>query len=939
MFFQRGKSRNPGKRSFVSPEKSSANFSSKPSGNGLVRPALGILLLTFLCLCFSENYAYCESSPDNRPASGKRFVKNFDAQSPLEVVVSAGLPFVREDSGQSSPYGIWKPGRWIPFRIRIATTAETTETLQTVSNDAFTRNGASAGKEELFTGKIVLEVPDSDGATAVTEQTIVGPLPCEIELCARFGTTRGSYRLKIFGKTRTANSPFLEKQLVDASSDVTLDATSSSRQEPREELTLLSEISGAAPGALSETKGIFLVVGSENGGVAAGVAQMPCPSSLKPEVIRVPSARELPKNPAAWELIDVLFLSLDDDALLSWKPEDVHRLETWTRRGGTLVLSVGKSAEKWANDPKWTAFLPGKFEKVLPVRETAAMEVFAKSPIPVSLLGVSEKFRIQVAKFVELHPAIQVRAEQFDLPLVLRRGMELGQIHWVAFDLTHPALVAWEGRGNFIASLLDFPEKNADSSEKNVRGMERGFDDMAGQLRSALDDFDGIRPPSFGLLILLFVLYLILIGPGCWFLCHKMTRGGEVASWSAFLLTVLFCCLILSFIAGTGGEIRLNLIQVTDFVQENGSFRQSLWGNVWAPEAERLDLRLESPGFPNLPHEKSNDVKNRPETMRPETKSNAQTENEDQTETNRKESNAQTGSNAQTETNVQAESNAQTENEAETETRFAWFGLPGNYLGGMNSRITEVSSAISSEKNHYQMENGKMQNVPFSARSTKSFCAERWLQFPQTSVPQFASLRILDNYRVLGEIRNPLDVPIENALLCCGNWAYEIGTLEPGASFLIDETTPYFAAAALLVEADFLKDHTIKSSVGIRRVNRPYQPDSRNAAYVMRTMLFYEKAGGRAYSGLNHQYQQFLDVSSLLNCGVAVFWGQIPSESAPKKSALFTNFTIQKHQEKEPLPLDNPKDQNVRFLRVFIEPKIESKIEPRKNAPVISVAP
>ena len=877
MLFQSKKNWNPEKTPFTSREKLYAAFNGSWFGKGVWGSVFLFLCALVLGSVFSVASAHDVSNLKISSASDQLSKSELS----LDVTISAGLLSVREEAGKESFSGVWKPGRWVPFRVRLANAAGNTENS----------SNANSQSAERFTGKIVLEILDPDGMTAVTEQRIDCSLPCETELCVRFGTVHGNYRVKIFQKNTIG-----QKNQKKENSGTVPPLDGSVPNDLSEEFTLLSEISGNVSGVLPETKGVFLVVGAEDSGVTAGVAQMPSSSDLKPAVIRIPSARELPQNLAAWELIDLLVLSLDSETLRSWQKEDIQRLETWTRRGGNLVLSVGKSAELWANDPLWSAFQPGKLEKVIPVRETAAMEVFAKSPIPVTLLGVSEKFRIQVAKFTELQPEIQIHAEQFDLPLVMRRGMELGQIHWVSFDLTHPALAAWEGRGNFIASLLEFPEKSTVSTEKHVRGMERGFDDMAGQLRSALDNFNGIRPPSFGLLILIFALYLALIGPGCWFLCRKLPRGGEAASWISFFLIVAFCCFLFSVLAGNGGETRLNQIQVTDFIQENGTLRQALWGNVWSPEASRLDVSLAPAEFDLFIPEKQ----------------------------------AKKAGNANGESGTETDSCPRSE--TESETRLAWFGLPGNYLGGMNSKITEASNVISSWKASYRMENGKMEDVPFLARSTKSFCAERWLKLSKNSQPQFASLRLLENARVLGEIRNPLDIPLENCLLCCGNWAYEIGRLEPGASFLIDETTPYFAAAALLVEADFLEDHSLKSSVSVRRVNRPYQPDSKNAAYVMRTMLFYEKAGGKAYAGLNHQYQRFLDVSALLNCRTAVLVCQIPKENTSenvgkdnknsRKATLFTNFTLKKHGEKEFLPLDDPRDQDTQILRVIINPQI-----------------
>lgn len=712
-----------------------------------------------------------------------------------DVQICAGI-IPSQGSGDSpARIGIWKPGRWTPFRVRIA----------------------PEGVEGVFRGRIVLELCDSDGVTVSTEQEVCGALPLTKEICGLPGNSTTEYTLKIF---EIPNDPIVETG-TETAEDPCL---SSGTSQP------VFQTTRPLDGALAETKGTIWVVGPSDAGLEAGVSQIPSVGDLKPKVIRFASAADLPTSQAAWELADVLVLTTEEDAVLaSWHPEEIRRLETWTRRGGVLVLSVGRNAEKWAANKNWEPFFPGRLEKIVPVRETAAMEVFAQSPIPITLLGVSERFRIPVARFTELCSRIQLRAQQFDLPLVLRDSMELGQIHWVTFDLTHPAFMNWEGKGNFISVLLDFPTQSIDAGEKKVRGMELGFDDMAGQMRSALDEFSGIRPTSFGGLALFFFVYLLIIGPGCWLLCRKLPRGGETASWTTFFLTVCLGCVLLWGGTGTRGGVRLNQIQVTDYVQETGSVRQSLWANIWSPDANRLTLEL-----------------------------------------------APTGRKMST--------------EIQTETQIGWFGLPGNFLGGMNSRISGASLVLS-EETGCRICGGKMEDVPFFARSTKSFFAKRWFSIPEENErPKFAELRTFYQTRVLGEIRNPFSVPMEHGLLLFDGWAWEIGRIEPGETFTITETTPYLAASALLLDADFIEDHSIKSSVGIRRKNRPYERTSRDLEYIMRTMLFYEKCGGASYTSLHHSFLGHLDASSLLNCRTAVLYAAVPvSETVSENGSISAN--------------------------------------------------
>ncbi|MDO4629187.1 MAG: hypothetical protein Q4C70_08395 [Planctomycetia bacterium] len=821
---------------------------------------------------------------------------------------------------------VWKPGVWIPFQVKIGYENETRNPAINPEEKPSGKLGEKLGEKpeekptsERFRGRVVLEIPDSDGIPMTVKKEVNAELPTTVELCGRIGNAHGNYRIKVYKSSEnkresTAKTVTGVVTVARTDSEMVTEAEADSKMKTE---SLIYETVQSVEGALRNTKGVILVVGPTEAGVEASIAQMACASELKPTVVRVESAGDLPESVTAWELVDTLVLTTENEPVLeSWGTEEIKRLKQWTERGGTLVVSVGKNAEKWASDSRWEWLLPGKLEKVIPVRETAAMEVFAQSPIPVTLLGVSEKYRIGTARFTELLPSVQVRAQQYDLPLVLRRGMGLGQVHWVTFDLEHPAISQWEGRGNFLAMLLGFSEKNvqyAQYEEKSVRGMVRGYDDISGQLRSALDDFSGLRPVSFGLLAGFFFVYLAIIGPGCWFLCRKLPHGGEIASWILFLVTVGTGTVFLLFLFATDGELRVNQVQVTDYLPENNTLRQSCWGNVWSPDAETWTIAWET----TCPVSS--------ETGREET----------------------VGKSSQSDASCAT---------PPKDGWVSWFGLPGAYLGGMDSRMTftggdftgtgthsvsgysgnlkglELSgnpelSGVSSASEMYTLNGCRLENVPFLARSTRSFCACRWEESVKNM--DFGTLSEYNQSRVLGEIRNPLSVALDGCLLLYGGWAYEIGRLEPGECFTIHEGVSYFSASALLLDADMIEDRSLKSSVSRRRVNRPYDPVSHNLTYILRTMMFFEKCGGRTYTGLSGQYQRQLDVSALLNCRTAVLYG-VPemvnsgSDGNARASGnteidgLFGRLTILNPKDGKVIPCENSEDKNVRVLRVFL---------------------
>jgi len=66
------------------------------------------------------------------------------------------------------------------------------------------------------------------------------------------------------------------------------------------------------------------------------------------------------------------------------------------------------------------------------------------------------------------------------------------------------------------------------------------FDDLAGQLRSSLEQFRGVRLAPFFVVASLLVLYILLIGPGDYFLLRRLRRGMQW-TWLTFpAVVVLF---------------------------------------------------------------------------------------------------------------------------------------------------------------------------------------------------------------------------------------------------------------------------------------------------------------------------------------------------------------------------------------------------------------
>ena len=104
---------------------------------------------------------------------------------------------------------------------------------------------------------------------------------------------------------------------------------------------------------------------------------------------------------------------------------------------------------------------------------------------------------------------------------------------------------------------------------------------------------------------------------------------------------------------------------------------------------------------------------------------------------------------------------------------------------------------------------------------------------------------------------------------------------------------------------DFLKTTTLAGLAGVssnwfgsacaaekdkpRHSATPYDQASVDVRYILDTMIFFETAGGRRYTGLDNQYQKFVDLSHLLSTNRAVLVGHPPDAESHCGGRLLRN--------------------------------------------------
>ena len=158
----------------------------------------------------------------------------------------------------------------------------------------------------------------------------------------------------------------------------------------------------------------------------------------------------------------------------------------------------------------------------------------------------------------------------------------------------------------------------------------------------------------------------------------------------------------------------------------------------------------------------------------------------------------------------------------------------------------------------------QISGLPVHVSFTKSLFA-RWSGSWDAS--DISSLQSGLNGMLQGQISNPIDIELTRCIVAYENWAYRI----PGR-FVKGDPPTYFSD---LKPLDFRWQLTRRRIVDGHDVTTPWSvTDFEDLPRIVEMMMFFEAAGGTAYTRLENDYQNFLDLSPHLRAGRAVLIGQ-----------------------------------------------------------------
>jgi hypothetical protein len=541
-----------------------------------------------------------------------------------------------------------------------------------------------------------------------------------------------------------------------------------------------------------------------------------------PEEVWLPDATHLPTRWYGYDAVDmVVFFTGDGSAYRSLRPDSaqLQALNEWLAMGGRLLLVAGPDALGAFEAGSGLADLaPGKVTGVEMVKSVEALEKFADAThrIPLSSRGKSQG--LQGARLER--PQGIVVVEGGGLPLVIHTGHGFGQTVFFASDFNRRPLADWLDRGKLIEHLLDLGQLQAQQAELKpwAQSVNFGYHDLAGQLRGALDRFQGVKLVPFWVVGLSIVGYILLIGPVDYFFVKRVLKRMEL-TWITFPVIVLVVS-VSAYVAAQwakGSQLRMNQIDLVDVETSTGLVRGTAWFNVFSPRTADYDLSL----VPCGPAADQAMGDHPPDDAQPAGR-----------------------------------------------RLFAWLGSPGFTWAGAQSN--DAGPGWFRRPYIFGPRLDELAGVPIDVWSTKSFVG-RWQSRAGGLLD--SELSVSSDGDLGGQLTSRLPFKLENCLLAYGRWAYSLGSLPPGALRVPQ-------AAKRDLQTVLRGFHTVKGQmnegIGWRPV--PYNSGGLDVDNILQQMMFYRAADARGYTNLTNRYQDFVDLSHELALGRAVLVGRAAAE-------------------------------------------------------------
>lgn len=549
---------------------------------------------------------------------------------------------------------------------------------------------------------------------------------------------------------------------------------------------------------LSSQQPVLLSVGGEE-----ALSNLALQRQLEPTEVR--PATSLPSRWESLSAMDVIWVVADPRVELTSAQR--RALSLWNRLGGHLVLCGADAAVSLGEGGDWSGMTPGTFGEPVERRFGGGVE---------QLAGANERLpRFRAASVRLQDPNRQLLATvgsgSSATPVIARAPHGLGIVTYVGLSLSEEPFASWGATNDLIRQILELPGAARQRQQRSVGSVRYvGYDDLSGQMRSALDRFQstggaaGVGLISFSLVVLILVVYAALLGPGDYFLLRKLQAFEW--TWLTFPLLVLALLAGLALLRGKlkSSATLMNQLDIVDIDVPSGLVRATHWAQAYSPKTTTWELTAAPRvAIANLAPASSSSL------------------------------------------------------------LLSWQGLPGGALGGMESRST---AGLLQEGYRARLDAQTLSDVPVRTGSSRSFSAAWWAERKFDGVSSLTGR----NGVLEGRLSSPLSVDLRDCALFYNNSVY----LFDGARLAAGETVLVQDLPLRRDMSWRLNQRRLARAADTRYTNTPWDPESRNVSRIVEMLMFYNAAGGEGYTRMQHRYQGRLDGSAQLKMGRAVLIGR-----------------------------------------------------------------
>lgn len=534
-------------------------------------------------------------------------------------------------------------------------------------------------------------------------------------------------------------------------------------------------------------------------------------------VVQLNDLRRAPTRWQGYESADAVVLAPDRLETFTTTGADaaqVAALLQWVKLGGRLGTTITLAAQPlFAAGGALQEFAGGEVGASTPLPRTTELEKFAGPDVKQSIAPAAlRKSPLEVPRLATTDAVVVAR--EGDLPLVVRRAVGHGVSVAMSFSPEHPLLAGWNGRKAVVRQLLVqlgvLTEEEIKPRTDGTSMPYYGYYDLAGQLRSALDQYEGVQVISFFTLAVMVLAYLTLIGPVDYVLVRRVLKRPEL-TWITFPTFVVLTSIGAYYLAVylKGDQLRVSQADVVDCDAQTGAIRGTSWAGVFSPVGRSYDVAF-------------------------------------------------------------APTNAAVKVEA-VEEFTGWLGLSGAGLGGMHagggpSWFTQPYLSVDG--------GAELQGAPIQVWSSKTFVGR---SAARTSQSLHAPLKVGNDRRLTGTLRNPFPFACDDALLFWRSRAFDLGDLPVGG-------TSDLARLDVRDLQAVLQDWKVILSANKNPVHigQPHDPGSQDVEEILRKMMFHQSAGGDDHTQLGNRQFAFLDMSPLLSLHRAVLVARVDPEKLGK---------------------------------------------------------